>query len=55
MAWLPFGLTKLMLDLNYRMLDEFSVTRLGDLEPIGLQIELTGSFLNFRRAQLIGH
>jgi len=31
-----------------------SVTRLGDLEPIGLQIKLTGSFLNFRRAQLIG-
>jgi len=26
-----------------------SVTRLGDLEPIGLQIELTGSFFKFRR------
>ncbi len=31
-----------------------SVTRLGNLAPIGRQIKLTGSFFNFRRAQLIG-
>jgi len=37
---------------NLRLLElQFSN---NDLEPIGLQIELTGSFLNFRRAQLIG-
>ncbi len=26
MAWLPFGLTKLLLDLNCRMLDQLSPT-----------------------------
>ncbi len=36
------------------MFTETSVTRLGDLAPIGRQIKLTGSFFNFRRAQLIG-
>ena len=31
-----------------------SVTRLGDLAPIGRQFKLTGSFLIFRGAQFVG-
>jgi len=31
MAWLPFGLTKLLLDLNCRMIDQLPITSVTEL------------------------